>query len=114
MAESGRKNADDGVGIIVELYLSPQNSRISAKLAGPHTVADDCRFRETRRVVARTKPPSDVRGRSEHGKIVRTHFQQFEMLRTLSAGQVRGATLGRNHLVKDAHARPEIVEFWNG
>ena len=102
MAESGRENADNGVGIIVELYLSPQNSRISAKPAGPQTVADYRRFRETRRFVARTKHPSDVRGSAEHGKIVRTHLQQFEMLRTLSAGQVCRATLDSSHLVKDA------------
>ena len=84
MAESGGENADNGVGIIVELHLSPQNSRISAKLAGPQAVADYGRFCETRRFVARTKHPSDVRGSAEHGKIVRTHLQQFEMLRTLS------------------------------
>src|SRR5258708_23342249 len=94
MAESGRENADDGVGIIVELYLSPQNSRISAKPAGPETVADYCRFRETRRFVARTKHPSDVRVRAEHGKIVRTHLQQFQTLRTPSARQSCTATVG--------------------
>src|SRR5262245_39906588 len=102
MAESRREHADDGVGIVVELYLSPQDSRISAELAGPQTVADDCRFRETRRVVARTKHPSDVCGRAEHGKIVRTHLQQFETLRTIPAGQVCRATLCTSHLVKDA------------
>src|SRR6476661_7388103 len=87
MAESGREHADDGVWIIVELYLSPQNSRISAELTGPQAVADDCRFRETRRLVARTKHPSDVRGGAEHGKIVGTHFHQLETLRTPCAGQ---------------------------
>src|SRR5262249_23323710 len=102
MAESGREHADDGVGIVVELYLSPQHSRISPKPAGPQTVADDCRFRETRRLVARTKHPSDVRGGAEHRGIVRTHFHQFEMLRTIPAGQVCRATLGASHLVKDA------------
>src|SRR5262245_2803894 len=102
MPESGREHADDGVGIVVELYLSPQNSRISTKLAGPQTVADYCRFRETRRFVARTKHPSDLRGSTEHRKIVRTHLQQFETLRTLCAGQVCRTTLGSSHLVKDA------------
>ena len=102
MAESGRENADDSVGITVELYLSPQNCRISAKLAGPQTVADYRRFRETRRFVARTKHPSDVRGSAEHGKIVRTHLQQFETLRTVCAGQVCRATIEGSHLVKDA------------
>src|SRR5262249_58901262 len=109
MAESGREHADDGVRIVVELYLSPQHSRISAKPAGPQTVADDCRFREPRRCVARTKHPSDVRGRAKHGEIVRTHLQQFKMLRTFSASQVCGATLGAGHLVKDARPRGEIV-----
>ena len=102
MAESWRENADNGVGIIVQLYLSPENSRISAKRAGPQTVADDRRFRETRRFVARTKHPSDVRGSAEHGKIVRTHLQQFEALRTLCACQVCRPTLESSHLVKDA------------
>src|SRR5262249_56217 len=102
MAESGRENADNAVGIIVELYLSPQNPRTPTKPAGPQTVADYCRFRETRRFVARTKHPSDVRGSAEHGEIIRTHLQQFETLRTLSAGQVCRPTLGGRHLVKDA------------
>ena len=93
MAESGRENADNGVGIIVELNLSPENSRLSAKPAGPQTVADYCRFRETRRFVARTEHPPDVCGNTEHGKIVRTHLQQFETFRTLSAGQACRATL---------------------
>ena len=114
MAESGRKNADNRVGIIVELHLSPQNSRISAKPAGPQAVADYDRFCETRHVVARTKHPSDVRGSAEHGKIVSTHLQQFEMLRTLSAGQVCRATLDSSHLVKDARSCSEIVQFRNG
>src|SRR5207253_9457842 len=105
MAESGRKNADNRVGIVVELHLSPQNSRISAKPAGPQAVADDDRFSEARHVVARTKHPSDVSGNAEHGKIVRTHLQQFEMLRTLCAGQVRRATLDSSHLVKDPRSR---------
>src|SRR5881394_1347932 len=102
MAESGRKNADNRVGIIVELHLSPQHSRISAKLAGPQAVADDDRFSETRHVVARIKHSSDVRGRAEYGKIVGAHLQYFEMLRALSAGHVCRATLDRSHLVKDA------------
>ena len=66
MAESRGKNTDNRVGIIVELYLSPQNSRISAKPAGPQAVADHDRFCETRHVVAQTKHPSDVRGSAEH------------------------------------------------
>src|SRR4051794_8711381 len=114
MAKSWGKNADNRVGIIVELHLSPQNSRISAKPAGPQAVADYRRFRETRRFVARTKHPSYVRGSAEHGKIVRTHLQQFEMLRMLSAGQVCRATLGSSHLVKDARPCSEIVQFGNG
>src|SRR5581483_5429141 len=104
MAESGRENADNGVGIIVQLYLSPEHSRIPAKRAGPQTVADDRRLRETWRFVARTKHPSDVRGRAEHGKIVGTHLHQFEALRILCACQVCRPTLEGGHLVK--HAGP--------
>src|SRR5207302_1844000 len=94
--------------------LSPQNSRFSAKPAGPQAVADDDRFSETRHVVARIKHPSDVRGRAEHGKIVSTYLQQFEMLRTLSAGQVCRAILDSSHLVKDARPCSEIVQFRHG
>src|SRR5207253_8487712 len=114
MAESWWENADNGVGIIVQLYLSPENSRLSAKRAGPQTVADYDRFCETRRFVARTKHPSDVRGSAEHGKIVRTHLQQFEMLRMLRAGQVCRATLESTHFVKDARSCSEIVQFGDG
>src|SRR6478752_5058305 len=110
MAESLRENTDNGVGIIVQLYLSPENSRISAKRAGPQTVADYRRVREARRFVARTEHPSDVRGGTEHGKIVRTYLQQFETLRTLCACQVCRPTEDGSHLVKDAGPRPEIVE----
>src|SRR5262245_34452863 len=102
MAESWGANPDNGVGIVVELHLSPQTSRISAKPSGPQTVADHGGFGETLRFVSRAKHSPKVRGSAEHGKIVRTHLQQFEMLRTLPAGQVRRATLGSRHLVKDA------------
>src|SRR5438477_274124 len=53
-------------------------------------------------------------GISAHGKIVRTHLQQFEMLRMLRAGQVCRATLDSSHLVKDARSCSEIVQFGNG
>src|SRR5438045_9187672 len=114
MAESRGKNTDNRVGIIVEFHLSPQNSRISAKPAGPQAVADDDRFCETRHVVARTKHPSDVRGRAEHGERVSTHLQQFEMLRTLSAGPACRATSYSSHPVTDACSWSEIVHFRNG
>ena len=77
MAESGRENADNRVGIIVELHLSPQNSGISAEPSGPQTIADHDRFRETLRLVTRAKHPPDVRGSAEHGKIVRADDQQL-------------------------------------
>src|SRR5208283_2119983 len=70
MAESGRKNADNRVGIIVELHLSAQNSGISAEPSGPQTVADHDRFGETLLLVTRAKHPPDVRGGAEHGEIV--------------------------------------------
>src|SRR5208282_3019053 len=73
IAESGRENADNGVGIIVELQLSPQNSGISAEPSGPQTIADHDRFSETLRLVTRAKHPPDVRGNAKHGEIVRTH-----------------------------------------
>src|SRR5207253_1530015 len=53
MPESGRKNPDNRVRIIVELHLSPQNSGISAKRAGPQAIADHDRFCETLRLVTR-------------------------------------------------------------
>src|SRR5438034_2594690 len=111
MAEPGRKNADNRVGIIVELHLSPQNSRISAKPAGPQAVADYDRFCHTLRFVLRTKHPSDVGGNAEHGKIVRTYLQQFEVLRMLGAGQVCRASLESSDFVKDARSCSEIVQF---
>ena len=51
-------------------------------------VADHDRFREAQRLVTRPEYPSDLRGSAEHGKIVRTHLQYFEMLRTISAGHI--------------------------
>src|SRR5262249_56387273 len=100
--KSWGENPDNGVGIVVELHLLPQNSRIPAKPSGPQTVADHGGFGEALRFVTRAKHSPKVRGSAEQGKAVRTHLQQFAMLRTLPAGQVRRAALGNSHLLEDA------------
>ena len=113
MAESGRKNADNRVGIIVELHPSPQNSGISAEPSGPQTIADHDRFGETLRLVTRAKHPPDVRGNAKHGEILRTDGLRFETLRTLCACQINVGWPGNGHLLKDARPCSEIVQFWN-
>src|SRR5579864_4422554 len=113
MAEPGRENADNGVGIIVELHPSPQNSGISAEPSGPQTIADHDRFGETLRFVTRTKHSPDVRGSAKHGKVVGTDKLGFETLRTLGTGQISLGWGSHAYLVKDADPCSEIVQFWN-
>src|ERR1700677_2575349 len=113
MAESGRKNADNRVGIIVELHPSPQNSGISTELTGPQAIAHHDRFGPTLRFVTRAKHSPDVRGNAEHGEIVRTDGLHFETLWTLCACQINFGWPGSGHLLKDARPCSEIVQFWN-
>jgi len=88
MTESGRKNSDNGVRIIVKPKAAAKHARIRAIGAPPQAVADYYDWSEPEREILRTKQPSDLGSRSQHGKVVGAGHQQLETLRMLGSREI--------------------------
>src|SRR5437660_2112429 len=114
MTKIGGKNTDDGIEIIVEPEIVPQDILVRTERPAPKTVADNSCRSKTEGKVLRAEEPSDLRGCAEHGEVIGADDHQFETLRLLGAGQVHTHRPDNAYILKDTCASLEILEFGYG
>src|SRR6185437_6660689 len=105
MAKSARQNSDNRKGIIVDPEGTAENMRIGSIGTAPQAIADHGQRSETRRVVLRTKQPSNLRGHTQHGKVAETAVDPIDTLGLFAAGQILATLEDRAHIFKYARSR---------
>src|SRR5262245_5141781 len=79
--ERARHYADDGIAVIVERDLAPDNRGITAEAPPPQPVAEDHHVGAMEPVVGRVEVPSKRRRRPQRAKVARAHELPIESLR---------------------------------
>src|SRR5208282_5984738 len=114
MAKSAWQNPDNCSGIIVEQEGTAENIRIGAIGTAPQSIADHDHGSKTERKVLRTKQPSNLRGRTQHGKVAETAIDRLETLGLFGAGQILATLEDRGHIFKYARSRLQVIHFGHG
>src|SRR5207248_11719968 len=114
MAKSAWQNPNNLKGIIVDPDGTAENIRIGAIGTTPQAIADHGLCSETRHEVLRTKQPSNLRGRTQHGKVVETAIDRLETLGLFDAGQILVTLKDRAHIFKYTRSREQVIHFWYG
>ena len=117
MAKTRRKHANDHVRIIIEPQRTSENVAIGAERAAPQTIADYHYRSKTERVVLRSKQPSNLRRRAQHGKIIGMDGDELEPLRLSSAGHIQASPTDCAHVLEDSGTSSQVLKFrygrWN-
>src|SRR5260370_20219676 len=80
----------------------------------PKAIADHDHGSETEREVLRTKQPSNLRGRTQHGKVAEPAIDRLETLGLFGAGQILATLKYRGHIFKYTRSRQQVIQFGLG
>src|ERR1700683_219802 len=114
MTKSAWQNPDNYNGIIVEQEGTAENIRIGAIGTAPQSIADHDHGSETEREVLRTKQSSNLRGRTQHGKVAKTAIDRLETLGLFGTGQILATLKDRGHIFKYTRSRLQVIQFGLG
>src|SRR5579864_9137463 len=111
MAKSAWQNPNYCKGISVDPDGTAENIRIGAIATAPQAIADHGLWSETRRVVLRSKQPSNLWGHAQHGKVAETAVDPLDALGLFGAGQILATLKDRGHIFKDTRSRLQVIQF---